>query len=376
MSLSVTTHTSRFDDLARDWAAVLDPSHPGAPFRSYAWASAWARQALGDHELHVLVARRGGRVVAILPLYSECTLLGGRRLRVVGDGIVGSDYVGIAARAADQPSAAAAFARHLAGENHDDLYLDGLLDGDPLIAALDGAFPGAVVTPRYSCPTVGIDGDFPRYLDALPDGTGAQFHRRRRWLQKQRGFGVELLQQPAELERGLEVLLDLHQERWRGASEAIDGAQIERFHLDALRGMARLGWARIYVLSVAGAPRAALYGFRHGDRFAFYQAGRDPAWQKRSVGTVLLGMILERCFAEGVAEFDFLHGNEPYKDRWAMRSRETVAVRAHGSGARAYVGGQARDAWQRCRRVLKTVLPSHTVDRLRQLRRLVGRAHG
>src|SRR5262249_15622333 len=86
-------------------------------------------------------------------------------------------------------------------------------------------------------------------------------------------------------------------------------------HAGGAGAWASLGWPHLLVLHVEGAPRAALYGLCHGDRFAFYQSGHEPAWRPRSVGTVLLGHVLRHCHAAGLREFDFLRGSEPYKFR-------------------------------------------------------------
>jgi CelD/BcsL family acetyltransferase involved in cellulose biosynthesis len=372
LSLPVVVHDGPLEALAADWRTLIDPAHPGAPFRSYPWVSAWWRHAAAGLEPHVLVARERGRghPVALLPLYLEPTFLGGRRLRVMADDIVGSDYVGIAARGADEPRAARAFAAHIAARRFDDVYVDGLLAGDPLAATL-APLPRATVTPRYLCPRVVTRGSFDAYLAALPDGTGPQWRRRRRWLERQPGFAIDTLADPQTVEDGLELLLHLHHARWAEGSEAIDGERVERFHREALRGLARMGWVRIHVLRVGGEPAAALYGFRHGDRFAFYQAGRDPRWRARAVGTVLLGAVIERCFTEGLAEFDFLRGDEAYKSRWSTSIRETVAVRVRGPSVRAAVASQARSAWLGCRDLAKSVLGPDAVDGLRRVRGLL-----
>jgi len=144
---------------------------------------------------------------------------------------------------------------------------------------------------------------------------------------------------------------------------------VEAFHRESSRGLAGLGWARVYLLHADGAPRAALYGFRHGRRFAFYQAGHDPEWRARSVGTVLLGHVIRHCFAEGLEEFDFLHGNEPYKLAFANGARRTVRLTASSPGLRPWLRERGRTMNGAARTVAKRLLPEGMQDWLR--RRLV-----
>ncbi len=371
-SLTITRHDGSLGELAPVWGVLLDPEHPGAAFRSYAWISAWWRHASSRLSPWVLVARDGARIAAILPMYAERTILGGTRLRLMGDDIVGSDYVGVVAARGDEARAVSAFAAHLAMLGPDEILLDGLFEDDPLARAL----PGATVTPRYLCPFVATSGSFEAYLAGRPAGAGAQLRRRLRWLERQPGFALEELRAPGEVARGIEVLIRLHRARWalEGGSEAIDGRRVENLHRDAAAGLARAGWARVWQLSACGAPRAVLYGFRHGSRVAFYQAGHEPAWRPRSVGTVLLGHVLERCFDEGVAEFDFLRGSESYKQTWATGARRTVAVQQLGPGARAWLGNQGHEAWTLLRRAVKARVPGAAVELFRRTRRAVARA--
>jgi CelD/BcsL family acetyltransferase involved in cellulose biosynthesis len=346
-TVEIGVHRGDLDALTGDWAELDDPHHPGAAFRSWAWSSAWWNSFSAGKEAFVLLAREGGRTIGLLPLFCDRTIIGGRRIALFGEGIVGSDYLGCLALPAERARVAHAFAAHLAALDCDELSLDGLLPADPLVQALVAALgpARATVEERYPCPHIRLAGDFASYLGALPDGTGAQWQRRRRWLEKRPGFAIAELTTPDAIAAGLDALFALHHQRWSGdgGSDAIDSPAVEAFHRDAARRLATRGWARLYLLSVEGAPRAALYGFRHGDRFAFYQAGYDPEWRQRSVGTVLLGHLVERCFADGLSEFDFLRGSESYKLKWANGWRRTVRLRAAGPSLRArlFCGGRA-----------------------------------
>ena len=374
-AIEVAAHRGDLDALAASWEALVDPGHPGASFRSWAWISAWWKSFSLGREPFVLVARQAGAIVGLLPLCAERSPLGGRRLLFIGEGIVGSDYLGVVCRRADEERLAAAFARHLGHEPFDELCLDGILRGDALLPALEGVLPASrsEVEPRYKCPHVTLAGDFERYLRTLPDGTGPQWKRRLRWLEKRPGFAIERLTDPAALVPGLDALFELHHKRWaiEGGSDAIDSRDVEAFHRLAGHALAERGLARLYLLQVEGAPRAALYGFAHGDRFAFYQAGYDPEWRQRSVGTVLLGHVVEECFAEGRSEYDFLRGSEPYKLKWANGWRETVRLRARDASLRALVHDAGRTAYWRLRDAGKRALPQSALDWARRARKRI-----
>jgi len=368
--IRVDLHAGPLGALAPIWQALIDPLHPGAPFRTFEWVSAWWSARSRAHQAFVLVARRGGEVVGLLPLYAVSTPLAGRQLRFMGDGVVGSDYLGAIARREHLPAVCAAFARRLGELPVDKVELDGLLADDLLVAALTTS-PRAESEQRYRCPYVRTRGDFDEYLSSLPEGVGQQFKRRLHTLQRVHGFDLEVLTSPDEIARGMEVLFALHRRRWALAdgSDGIPGARVEAFHREAAHGLAHLGWARLFLLHVDGAPRAALYGWVYGGRFAFYQSGHEPAWRARSVGTVLLGLVIRSCFADGLSEFDFLHGSEPYKLRWATAWRQTVRVRLRREGLRLRLYETTRRLAHQLRAPVRRMLPrrAHTV--LRRLQR-------
>jgi CelD/BcsL family acetyltransferase involved in cellulose biosynthesis len=369
-SIVVGLHAGALQDLEPAWQRLVEPKSLGAPFRTYAWVSSWWTHVSTSKEPQVMVARRDGDIVGILPAYVERTRLGGRRLRLMGDGIVGSDWLGAIARPAHLQPVSRAFAAHLHEAGCDEVQLDDLAPDDPLIRAVGGK-----VEPRFKCPCIRIAGSFDEYLERLPDGIGAQLHRRRRWLERRPGYAIEELTRPADVERGMRVLFELHRRRWalEGGSDAIDSEAVERFHVEAARMLAQKGWARLWLLHADGAPRAALYGFRHGDRLAYYQSGHEPEWRPRSVGTVLLGHVIATAFAQRLTEFDFLRGEEPYKLRWATGMRETVRLRARTGGLLPLVEEHLRLGWTLMKDAARAALPPATFARLQAWRKQLGR---
>jgi CelD/BcsL family acetyltransferase involved in cellulose biosynthesis len=73
---------------------------------------------------------------------------------------------------------------------------------------------------------------------------------------------------------------------------------------------------------------AAWYGLRFAGTESYYQAGRNPAWDHRSVGFVLLAHSIRSAFDDGVQEYRFLRGQEAYKYRFAEEDAglETIAL--------------------------------------------------
>jgi CelD/BcsL family acetyltransferase involved in cellulose biosynthesis len=315
--------------LAQVWDEMIDETSPGAVFRSSAWLLPWWRHLSEGKELATYVAREGGRVIGVLPAYSVRSAWGGRQLRLLGDGTVTSDCLGVIARPEDLERAVQAVAQAVLGEQRD-LFFDGVLADDPLVDALRRPSRGFFARSEV-CPYISISPstDFGAWMQDRPRGLAAQLRRRRGWLEKRSGFKLEVLTDATDVARALPTLWQLHRARWatEGGTKALPSPSVEDFHAEAAVALARRGWVRLYLLHADGAIRAALYAFERGRRLQYYQMGTDPEWRNRSLGTVILGAAQEDAFERGLAEFDLLRGPEPYKLLYTSSSRSILAFR-------------------------------------------------
>jgi len=170
--------------------------------------------------------------------------------------------------------------------------------------------------------------DFDSYLESL--GSSHRYNFRRRLRQLEREFEIDWRPARDDEERreAIEVLFRLHRDRFsdRGGSDALHTEALLDFHRDFSATALRRGWLRLFVLRLDGRPAAALYGFRYGQSFLFYQAGFDRAFARHSVGLVAMGLAIRAAIEEGASEFDLLHGDETYKSLWARSERELERV--------------------------------------------------
>lgn len=387
MRFTWITDDAGLDSLREEWTLLDAGAGAESVFRSWEWQATWWR-VLGKRRrrhLRVLVARDDdGRPRGILPLYVDDAPIAGiiprRRLRLLGDLTVGSDYLGLVAPRADLPFLAPLFANHVAHDDElrrvDHFELTDLRSSDSLVEDLPEAFDRAGftdidVTPRYRCPLAELGDDLEAYLGTRPQKFGSQVRNRRKELAKKPGFSLEILSDPELVVRNLDHLFRLHRQRWEdeGGSDAIPGAAVEEFHRLSGRLLAERGFARLCVLEVEGRPVAAGYGFVRNGRFAYYQAGLDPEWRKRSAGMVVMVELIRHAHAGGAREVDFLRGEEPYKGIWATDVRATVAVHARRATRSARRAARAMELLGRLRERVKSALPEPAVVAVRRLLR-------
>jgi CelD/BcsL family acetyltransferase involved in cellulose biosynthesis len=336
------------EDVRDDWEALASATRN--VFSTWEWASLWWKRFGESRTLFVHACRSAdGRAVGILPLY-----LWQRRpfrvVRFVGHGE--ADQLGPICLPEHRPAVADAL-RSLLADARADVFLAERMAreegwGAPLGAGELRAEPSPVV--RFDVET------WEEFLRTRSRNFRDQARRRERRLAEQHEIRFRLAADPETLDQDLDALFSLHRARWSGTQT--DFGRREAFHREfAARALER-GWLRLWLLEVDGHPRAAIHGFRLGDVESFYQSGRDPAFDDRSVGFVVLLHAIREALTDGMSEYRLLLGGEAYKYRFANDDREVVTVattrtrRAHAvlSGAVAARRSRAKlRSWRETR---------------------------
>ena len=80
------------------------------------------------------------------------------------------------------------------------------------------------------------------------------------------------------------------------------------------------------LVSDAGSPVAAAFGFEDDDGYYLYNSAYEPAARSASPGIVMLASLIERAIDAGKPTFDFLKGDETYKFRHGAEPRPLFAL--------------------------------------------------
>ncbi len=340
-----------FAALGNEWGRLLAASPSDNLFLTWEWLHTWWTHLAGRRRLAILAVRRGKELVAIAPFASKgASLLGVSTLEFLGTGRVGSDYLDVIVRGGAEGDVVPSLARHLArrGSSLDmkQVRMPGSAAGD-LARELRRSGCPVRATRTHRCPVIDLGGrSWETYLGSLGSEHRYGFQRKLRKLEAQHDLRFERVCSEDRRRELLPVLFELHRLRWneRGGSDGLDGPGIRGFHEDLSALALQRGWLRLFVLWLGGSPAAALYGFRYGRIFYFYQSGLDPRFGKLSVGLVAMGLAIRSAIDEGAAEFDLLHGEEAYKFHWAKRTRRLGRVLVFPSGPLGRVSWRATAA--------------------------------
>jgi CelD/BcsL family acetyltransferase involved in cellulose biosynthesis len=288
-------------------------------FATWEWMSTWWRHFGAGHQALVTACRSADdRIIGILPFY----LWASRPLRIlrfIGHGA--GDHLGPVYAMQDEESVTHATRRMLERLRWD------IFVGDQLPApALWSSFLGAKVLLREGNPVLRAPADgWDGFLARRSSNFRQQLGRRERRLAREHRLAFRLVKDDNELPEALDTLFRLHALRWPEGS-AFQAR--ETFHREVAAIGLRRGWTRIWLLELDGEAVAAWYGLRFAGVESYYQAGRDPAWNHRSLGFVLLAHSIRRAFEDDMEEYRFLRGHEAYKYRFAEEDSglETIAL--------------------------------------------------
>lgn len=338
------------------WEPLEASASSPSPFMSWAWHRAWTDAApTAEVAASEALLLRGvdGALQAILPIRSHRVPFHRVPIRALtwATGDMGCpDHLDVLALTG---SSMLEFADSLGACSWDALILSNLAPGAETTASLCEALAARGYEIRrqqlWVCPYLDLPADWDRYLDTLTATRRQTVRRKERQLARQHAFTVTDYTGD-RIEQGLTHLFSLHARRWD--TGALADPSIQRLHRRFGAELASRGNLWLSTLDVAGEPVAAWYGWSWRDTVYFYQSGRDPSWERHSVGLVLMATMIRRAIQRGYRRFDFLRGADSYKRQWTAteRSSEEITVFRPGLGGRVLRMLDALSAWRSRRR--------------------------
>jgi CelD/BcsL family acetyltransferase involved in cellulose biosynthesis/GNAT superfamily N-acetyltransferase len=346
LEIEEITSAAALEALRGEWQALWDRSPRATPFISPDWLLAWWRH-LGGGPLRTLAVRDGRRLAGLLPMFvweSD----GVRQLTPLGNGI--SDHVDLLAAPGRERDVAAAILAHL-GESEDwdaadfrDLPADSPLLRCPLPDGIAGE-----TEDEEPCPVLVLPRSFEGLDSVIPPEHFKKLCYYRRRLKRDFVVRFETATDEATLDELFDALVRLHGARWaaRGEPGVLDAPRVLAVHRESASRRLAHGRLRLHGLRLDGRIAAVWYGFAAKGRVHYYLGGFDPALDRYSLGTVMVGHAIEQAAREGADEFDFLRGREAYKYAWGAtdrpkrRLRLTRGNREQGTGNSLHLAGDA-----------------------------------
>ena len=296
----------------KSWNALVSGSMLPSVFMTWQWQREWARAFTAERPLQLLtVCDDDGALCGLLPLYEETP----ERHRILG-GVDVSDYLDVIAVAGREEEVWRALLQHRADQTVEwDLHAiraaSPTLTLLPALAPAHGLHVAASVEER--CPVLSLPASWDAYLARLSGKDRHELRRKTRKLEREMpGASARSHTDPAAWDAALGDFLRLHRLSKVGKARFMD-EHMERFFRDSTRALAAAGWARLWFLDWEGMAVASFLCLEYAGTVGLYNSGFDPAHAKLAPGIVLLAHVIGDAIARGIATFDFLRGEEPYK---------------------------------------------------------------
>lgn len=153
-------------------------------------------------------------------------------------------------------------------------------------------------------------------LPTLPARLRGDIRRQWRRLEKQGDVTFRLFSgdETAAALQALPGLLEAHRRRWPLAYRA------PGFHEQLVQQALPSGQLHLSLLTLDDTPLSWHLGFSDASRYYWYMPAYDPAYAAYSPGKLHLFCCMQDALARGLAVFDMLKGNEPYKHAWTRQA--------------------------------------------------------
>jgi CelD/BcsL family acetyltransferase involved in cellulose biosynthesis len=324
----VESHASA-ETLSDRWESLADRLG-ASPFLRAGWLGAWSK-AFAPDRLRALTATRDGQTVGLLPFLD-------RRGVSAAPANWHTPVFGFLATDAE---VAGALASALISRTRVRTDLSLLDRDDPNLAELEATARRErrplVVRPVLHSPYVSLaDADWESYRASLNRKARKDVERRRRRLEEQGAVSVDFEDGRADLERLLEEGFRLEGSGWKQERDSAITSQpaTHRFYTEIARWGCERGLLLLAFLRLDGRPIAFDLCLESGGATYVLKGGFDPAFRGFAPGMLLTYASLLRCFERGLASYELLGDDSPYKLVWTQSKRERVRFQAFARSPR------------------------------------------
>jgi CelD/BcsL family acetyltransferase involved in cellulose biosynthesis len=326
-----------FRALEPEWRDLYLETGRANPMLSYEWAAACRRHLCPEAALLVLAARTGGRLVGVAPLWID-RKYGARIVRFLGKGV--TPYVGFLA-ARDHLDVESALLNELGRVpfEWDLLLLQQLAEPFTRLhcAPIPKSLRGVVEdVPWQGSAYVRWDGDWESLRAGGPGWLKREWRKVRRL--EREGGGVRCYSGCEAVEQA-GILQYVEDRSWKGRygypvshRRSVNALMAETFETMAPRGEVQLWVARL-----REEPVAYAVSYKTPERLWLFRHSYQEQYAGLGAGVVLDLLAIRQAWDEGIREFDYLSGGEPYKADRTDAVRPLKQLILHSPTVRGYL---------------------------------------
>lgn len=316
------TDRNRLAALSDAWDRLTGGDIP--PFGDHAWFTAWWEAFGSDRALRACLLWRRDELCAALPLAAKRS-----RLRSLAN----SHTPTFLGPARDDEALEAVIDATFDAQSAE-LTIDALRSFDPLHEAFSRASARrhrVLLQERaHRSPQVELNGDFRRY--SFERGSRLKnISKQGRKLAREHAVRFRFASPDDDLDAELQRAFALEASGWKGraGTAILSNPQTASFYTALARAYHARGELRLAWLNVDDAPAAFIFALLRNGRVYGLKAGYDERLRRYSPGLLIVLRTIERCFELGLASYELMGADEPWKAYFANAAVEHVRLRSY-----------------------------------------------
>lgn len=323
-----TSVVGEIASLRAEWSSLFDSDPVATPFASFEWCWAWCRHWSEGSDPWVMIVRDGERIVGLAPFVLRKR--GGMRLlRGMGAGVGNfwdviaapeerADVVGEVARALQQSSS-----------EWDALFVDRLPEESSTEAAFIEVGLRLDRRTRWSSPRLALPDTFDEYLARLSKNRRSQIRRNLRPLDNGE-LTIRPVSDPSELGEAIATWQRFRVEWWskreRQMNDEHGSERFLAFTQEAIAAMVSRGLAAVCEVRYREEILGVTIDFLDAHTFYYWLWGFDPRFEELRPGHTLIAHGIRWSIESGRRYYDFMIGDEPYKQDYAPEDRAVLSM--------------------------------------------------
>ena len=382
--LSTLQTEAEWDAIEHEWNRLTDKCTGATIFSTWEWLRPWWQhyRRAGDR-LFIVTARIDGELVGVAPLYRRIISLFGspilERIGFIGDASGDSEYLDFICNDHYTPQVIEVLTERIFKKE------------TPWQVCELRMFPPESLTPAIvqraaalqrwksesfhtSTFAAMLPDNWETYLGMLRPRFRTKIRSLLRRLSDNDSWEVSRCSTAGELQPMLSSLFTLHQERWTREGEVGSFASTARrnFYADMARGFLKKNRLHFYTLFNEGEPIAQEFSFEYKKKMYFLQQSFDCSRSTLSPGTALKAHIIRECIETGIHSYDFLGGDDSYKQNWGVSPMSTPNIYVYRPGVRASAVCYAPKALRAIKKAVRNRVPDKWIlesrNRIRRIR--------
>lgn len=333
--VNICNDEKQFKELETEWEILSSKSLSTSPFLTWTWMYNWWHEYKNNTQLSIIyITDNNNSISALLPLYCKTEYNYGfsqKVLRFLGTETESSDYLDILSLPGEE------------NENCDTILqsevFNTLLKSCDLISFhnhLEDSLLSKYLIPKLLlqhkhahkkqtsiCPFLPLQETTDLLLGSLSKNMKSGLRRTRNKLSKDPNILITTTEEVNQIDKDIADLFALHTLRFVDKEQETKFTFANRgaFHIKIANSFLQKGWLKLYKVIYQNRPIGILYCYEYKGIMMYMQAGFDPEFAKFALGNQLILHAIDDAISHSSIEFDFMRGNEAYKQKWTDKKR-------------------------------------------------------